>query len=564
MSRQARRRSATGAGQSQFPSTSRRTVLGKRPWSSLRTPSRRGTNPRPYICRPAMNGEHVMSDLRLLIKHQGEAERGKTLARSYDYVIVGAGSAGCVVARRLVDGSDATVLLLEAGGSGEGSSLSNPPQWVENIGSRYDWAYRYEPSPHVEHRSLPLALGKVLGGSGSINAMIWTRGHRADYDGWAEAGNAGWDFNSVLPLFQKAEDWEDGASEFRGAGGPIHVERARDLDPVSAAFIDAGRSYGMPYLDDMNIPEPEGVGPFNLNVRTEAQAVKLTFSGTRCTGLDFFQDGQLHSVGASREVVLCAGAIHTPCLLLLSGVGPRADLERIGIGTVVDLPGVGRNLQDHSWLHGLCFEAKHPRPAPNNNLSGSTSFWRSRPALGRPDLMVLATQVPLVSDEIAARYPIPPNSFGIVPALVRPQSRGYLRLKTAEPDGPLEIQPNFLAEQADVDALVAGVELGLDLASQPAYRDLIRRWVAPPGRLTRDGIVAFIRRACLSHNHPVGTCAMGPGREAVVDAELRVRGVEDLRVADASVMPTIPSANTNAPSIMIGEFASRLVVARLS
>src|SRR6516162_4158175 len=515
-----------------------------------------------------------------------DVERGKILARSYDYVIVGAGSAGCVVARRLLDGTDATVLLLEAGGPVEDvKSLSNPPQWVENIGSRYDWSYRYESSPLVDHRSLPLPLGKVLGGSGSINAMVWTRGHRADYDGWAEAGNAGWDFNSVLPLFQKAEDWEDGASEFRGAGGPIHVERARDLDPVSAALIDAGRSYGMPYLDDVNIPEPEGVGPFSLNVRngarcspflaylrpvmghrnltvrTEAQAVKLTLFGTRCTGLDFLQGGQLHSVVASREVVLCAGAIHTPRLLLLSGVGPRADLERLGIGTVVDLPGVGRNLQDHIWLNGLCFEAKHPRPAPNNSLGGSLSFWRSRPALGRPDLMILASQVPLVSDEIAAQYPIPPNSFSIVPALMRPQSRGYLRMKTAAHDGPLEIQPNFLKEPADVDALVAGIDLGLDLASQPAFRDLIKSWVAPKRRMSRDETVAFVRRACSTYFHPVGTCAMGSGREAVVDAELRVHGIEGLRVADASVMPTIPSAPTNAPTVMIGEFASRLLAA---
>src|SRR6516225_2427008 len=413
MSRQARRRSATGAGQSQFPSTSRRTVLGECPWSSLRTPSRRGTNPRPYVGRPAMNGEHVMSDLRLLIKHQGEAERGKTLARSYDYVIVGAGSAGCVVARRLADGSDATILLLEAGGTGEGSSLSNPPQWVENLGSRYDWAYRYEPSPHVAGRSISLPLGKVLGGGGSINAMVWVRGHRADYDGWAEDGNAGWDFESVLPLFKKSEDWEGGASAFRGAGGPIHVERARDLHPVAAAFLDAGRSCGMPYLDDLNVPEPEGVGPMNLNIKggrrcspavaylrpvmghknltvlTEAPVVKLTFTGTRGTGVEFLLDGELCSVGASREVILCAGAIHTPRLLLLSGVGPHVDLERLGIETVIDLPGVGRNLQDHLWIRGLCFEAKHPLPAPNHNLGGSACFWKSRPALGRPDLMVL-------------------------------------------------------------------------------------------------------------------------------------------------------------------------------
>ncbi|MDB5312130.1 MAG: hypothetical protein JWO38_6332 [Gemmataceae bacterium] len=515
-----------------------------------------------------------------------EAERRKVLAGSFDYVIVGAGSAGCVVARRLLDGTDATVLLLEAGGSDEGvNSLSNPPQWVENLGSRYDWAYRYEPSPHVAHRSIPLPLGKVLGGSGSINGLVWARGHRADYDAWAEAGNAGWDFHSVLPLFKKSEDWEGGASAFRGTGGPIRVERARDLHPVAAALVDAGRSYGMPYLDDVNVPEPGGVGPMNLNVKggtrcspsraylrpvmghqnltvlTEAQVVKLTLSGTRCTGLDFLRDGQRHSVGASREVILCAGAIHTPRLLLLSGIGPQEDLEQIGIETVVDLPGVGRNLQDHILLAGLCFEAKRPLPPPNNNLAGSAGFWSSRPELAVPDLMFLPVQIPYISDAIGAQYPIPQNAFTIVPALVRPRSRGYLRMKAAEPNGPLEIQPNFLAEPADVDALVAGVELGLDIASQPAFRDLIKRRVVPPERMSREDSVAFLRRSCSSYFHPVGTCAMGSGREAVVDAELRVRGALGLRVADASVMPTIPSANTQAPAVMIGEFASRLLVA---
>jgi len=521
-----------------------------------------------------------------MTKNHHEAGRGKALAHSYDYVIVGAGSAGCVVARRLVDGTDATVLLLEAGGTGEGvASLSSPPQWVENLGSPYDWAYRYEPSPHVAGRSIPLALGKVLGGSGSINAMVWTRGHRADYDGWAEAGNPFWDFDSVLPLFKQSEDWEGGASAFRGAGGPIHVECARDLHPVAAAFIDAGRSCGMPYLDDLNVPEPEGVGPMNLNIKggrrcspadaylrpvmgnrnltvlTEAPAVKLTLTGTRCTGVEFLLDGELCSVGASREVILCAGAIHTPRLLLLSGVGPHADLEHLGIETVIDLPGVGRNLQDHLWIRGLCFEAKHPLPAPNSNLGGSACFWKSRPALDRPDLMALPVQAPLVSDEIAARYAIPPNAFAIFPCLVRPRSRGYLRLRTADPNSPLEIQPNFLVEPVDVDALAACVELALDLGSQPAYRDLIKRWIVPPGRMSREDTVEFVRRSCTGYLHPVGTCAMGLGPEAVVDAELRVRDVLGLRIADASVMPTIPSANTNAPSIMIGEFASRLLVA---
>ena len=388
-----------------------------------------------------------------------------------------------------------------------------------------------------------------------------------------------------MPLFKQSEDWEDGASAFRGAGGPIRVERARGLHPVAAALIDAGRSCGMPYLDDLNVPEPEGVGPMNLNIKegrrcspadaylrpvmgkrnltvlTEALAVKLTLTGTRCTGVEFLLDSELCSVGGSREVILCAGAIHTPRLLLLSGIGSKADLEPLGIDTVIDLPGVGRNLQDHLWIRGLCFEAKHPLPAPNYNLGGSAGFWKSRPALDRPDLMLLPVQVALLSDEIAACCAIPPNSFAIFPCLVRPRSRGYLRLRAAGPDGPMEIQPNFLAEQADVEALAAGVELGLDLASQPAYRDLIKRWIVPPRRMSRDDTVAFVRRSCSSYLHPVGTCAMGPGQEAVVDVDLRVRGALGLRIADASVMPTIPSANTNAPSIMIGEFASRLLVA---
>jgi choline dehydrogenase len=509
------------------------------------------------------------------------------LPRGSDYVIVGAGSAGCVVARRLVEATDATVLLLEAGGTDAGvESISNPPRWAENLGSPYDWAYRYAPGPHVENRSIPLALGKVLGGSGSINGMVWTRGHRADYDAWAEAGNPGWDFQSVLPLFKQSEDWEDGASAFRGAGGPIRVERARDLHPVAAAFVDAGLSCGMPYLDDINVPEPEGVGPMNLNVRggvrcgpadaflrpamenqnltvlTEARAVGLAFTGSRCTGVDVLIEGRLCSVRASSEVILCAGTIHTPRLLLLSGLGPRDDLARLGIDIVLDLPGVGRNLQDHVLLRGLCFERKRSLPPPRHNLGGSTAFWRSRPGPGVPDLMFLPVQVPLVSDEIRAEYQVPPSAFTLLPALVRPQSRGSLRLKSAEPDGPLEIQPNFLKEPADVDALVAGCELGLEIASQPAYRDLVGSWIAPAQKLIRSEAVSFVRRASSTYHHPVGTCAMGTGPEAVVDAELRVRGIQGLRIADASVMPTIPSAGTNASSVMVGEYASRLVVAQ--
>jgi choline dehydrogenase len=494
----------------------------------------------------------------------------QALRSDYDYVIVGAGSAGSVIARRLVENTDVSVLLLEADDS-------------KHIGSPDNRSYCYEPTPRVNNRTILLPRGKISGGLSSINAMIWARGHKADYDGWANAGNAGWDYESVLPLFKRTEDWEDGASRFRGVGGPIHVERAKDLHSVAAAFIESGRSIGMRFLDDINVPEPEGIGPMNLNVRndmhrsgaylrpvmkarnlrvlTGAKALQLNLSGRRCTGLIFEKDDTLHSVYASQEVILSAGAIDTPRLLMLSGIGPHEELKRLGIPTVLDLPGVGQNFQDHAIVAGLCFEANQPLAPCHHNLSGGAAFCRSRSRLSAPDLMFSALQIPYATDAIREQYPVPENSFCIIPSLVRVHSRGYLRMQTARHDGPLEIQPNFLSEQADIDALLTAIEIGLDLASQPACRDLIKRWVAPERRMGREKAKDFLRNSCSSYFHPAGTCAMGSGKEAVVDSQLLVHGIDGLRIADSSIMPNLPSAPTNAPCVMIGEFASRLVVA---
>ncbi|GAA3232955.1 GMC family oxidoreductase [Pseudonocardia petroleophila] len=503
-----------------------------------------------------------------------------------DYVVVGGGTAGCVLARRLLDRTDGTVLLLEAGGSPDGiDTVASPPRWVENIGAAHDWGYTYAPTEHVAGRTLFLSRGRVLGGSGSTNALVWARGHRADYDGWAAAGARGWDHDSVLPHFRASEDWEDGASAHRGAGGPVRIERPRDLHPVATALIEAGVSYGMPYLDDMNVAEPLGAGPINtdasdgvrtstytghlrpvlgherLTVVTGARATRLRIDGGRCTGVEYLRDGRPGTVAATREVVLAAGAIDSPRLLLLSGVGPAAHLRSVGVETVLDLPGVGRNLQEHPILGGVCFAAREALPPPNNNLEGSTAFWRSDPALEVPDLMYVAVQIPYVSPEIADRFPVPPNAFVIAPGLMTVRSRGFLELTGPTPDHALHLQPNMLAERADVDALVTGVEIALDLAAQPAFAKLVERRVAPGEDTSRAALVDFVRQAAMPYFHPVGTCAMGVHDDAVVDPDLRVRGVDGLRVADASVMPTITSANTNAPTAMIAERAAELIAA---
>ncbi len=505
---------------------------------------------------------------------------------AYDYIIVGAGSAGCVVARRLVESTDARILVLEAGGSDAGiATISNPLRWLENIGAPHDYLYQYEPTPHVNNRVIYVPRGRVLGGSGSINAMVWARGHQDDYNGWAAAGNPGWEYASVLPLFRKIEDWEGGETPFHGAGGPIRIERPATLHRVDAAVIEAAGTYGMPYLEDTNGPHPEGVGPMsmtiahglrcspfkgyllpvlkrrNLTLITGTKVLRLNLAGSRCTGLDYLQNGRVVTATAAREVIVCAGAIETPRILMLSGIGAADGLRQLGIQAKVDLPGVGKNLQDHP-LVSIPFEAKEPLGQLTYNLGGSNLYWKSEPSVPRPDLMLVPIQVGIASDEIKARHPVPPNAFSVFVTLVDVRSRGFLRMKSAAHDGPLVIQPNLIADPADREALVGAVELCLDLAAQPALANVIKRWVAPATRLGRREVVAFIRDACGTYFHPVGTCAMGNGPDAVVNHRLEVYGVEGLRIADASVMPQITTGNTNAPTLMIGEMAAELILGR--
>jgi choline dehydrogenase len=508
---------------------------------------------------------------------------GSSLKQVYDYIIVGAGSAGCAMARRLIDQTNARVLLLESASDGVNiPSITDPSRWLENVGSNVDYQFLLREGINTNNNLLPLPRGKVLGGSGSINGMVWARGDQDDYNGWSAAGNPGWDFKSVLPLFKKIEDWEEGETDFHGSGGPLRIERAKELHIVDESLLEAGKSFGMPFLEDTNGPSPEGIGILTMNIRdglrcspfvgylapvldnkkltllTNAKVLKLVIKGDQCVGVEYVRFGKKFTVKSENEVILAAGVIESPRILMLSGIGDQGDLQKLGIKAKADLAGVGKNLHDHVLLQGLIFEAKNPLGPFKNNLSGAVSYWKSNSGLLRPDLMILSGQVPFQSPEISKQYIIPPNSFSLLPALVQVKSRGQLKMTTDRYDGPLDIDPDFFREEADFEALVNAVEICLELADEPDLRSLIKGPVV--NVKNRQEIIRFVRDACSTYSHPVGTCSMGTHELAVVTPDLLVRGIRGLRVADASVMPAVPASNTNAPTLMVAEFASQLII----
>jgi choline dehydrogenase len=507
----------------------------------------------------------------------------------YDYIVVGAGPAGSVLAAEL-SASGAPVLVVESGGLDGGPATTNPSIWFTNVGGPLDYNLPITPTPRLNNRKLTMALGHVLGGGSSINAMCWTRGMQRDYDGWAQNGAKGWAFADVLPVFKQQEDWEGGANEWRGAGGPIHIRRPGDPHPTAPAFIDAAREMGMPILDDMNGPMRPGAGYVNMNIAADGtrvsaaraflhpalsrpnltlllntNVVKLNFDGTRCVGVKAITDGAVTDIPVDKEVILAAGAIGSPKLLMLSGIGDATALRGLGIALVENLPGVGQNLQDHVLVSGVVFQYKGSmpdRPADSNAVEAEAYLSAGPSADGDIDTVLVLEQLPALTPEAAARFGSPPaGAFTIAPALVQPASRGSVRLASNRFQDAAVIDGNYLASDSDLAAIARAIEAARELGHQRAFDRVRERELVPGPRATTDEIRELARLGSASFGHPVGTCKIGSDALAVVDPELRVHGILGLRVADASVMPrTIRGPGTNAASHMIGGRASQLIL----
>ncbi|MBN9391408.1 MAG: choline dehydrogenase [Chloroflexi bacterium] len=517
----------------------------------------------------------------------------------YDYLVIGAGSAGCVLANRLTEDPNCTVLLVEAGGSDKKREISIPAAFSKLFKTAWDWAYETQEQPELNNRRLYWPRGKMLGGSSSLNAMIYIRGHRQDYDGWAALGNAGWSFEEVLPYFKKAENQERGASQYHGVGGPLNVSDLRTINPLTQAFVRSGEEAGLKFNPDFNGADPEGVGFYqvtqkrgqrdstataylkpalqrpNLTVITDSQVTRLLVENKKVVGVVYQHNGHLTEMKAGREVLLCGGAINSPQLLLLSGIGPAEHLRSLGIEVVLDLPGVGRNLQDH-LVTGVAYTCSQPlsladaeklghvanyllfRKGPlSSNVAEGGGFVKTVPDAPIPDLQFHFAPVYFINHGF-----IRPQGHGFMigPTLIHPKSRGYLELCSADPLAAPLIQPRYLSDPQDWAVLVAGFKLARKIGEAGAF-DAYRKEEYLPGPAAQDdeAIRQHISNYSETLYHPTGTCKMGNDEMAVVDSHLRVRGVEGLRVVDTSIMPEIVGGNTNAPVIMIAEKAADLI-----
>jgi choline dehydrogenase len=527
-------------------------------------------------------------------------------ALEFDYVIVGAGSAGCVLANRLsADGSN-SVLLLEAGPKDTNLWIHVPLGYGKLFKEKtVNWMYQTEPEPGLDGRTVFQPRGKVLGGSSSINGLLYVRGQHEDYDRWRQRGNAGWGYDDVLPYFKKAENQQRGADKYHGVGGPLSVSNLGHPDPLSAAFIDAAAETGLPVNPDFNGVSQEGAGFFqtttragrrastavaylrpargrgNLRVETSALAQRILFEGRRACAVEFRQNGALRTATARKEVLVSGGAYNSPQLLQLSGVGPAELLMQHGIDVVLDAPGVGNDLQDHLQVRIVmrCTQSitlndilNHPvrrvmagaryaafRTGPLTIAAGTSgAFFKTNPRLASPDVQIHF--LPFSTDKMGEKMH-PFSGFSASVCQLRPESRGSLRIKSADPSVPPAIRINYLATETDRAAFVEGMKMLRKILAAPALEPFVIGEVEPGPKIASDEeILNFCRQRGSTVYHPTSTCRMGNDPLAVVDQRLRVRGIEGLRVVDASIMPDLMSGNTNAPTIMIAEKASDMIL----
>lgn len=501
----------------------------------------------------------------------------------YDYIVIGAGSAGCVVANRLTEDPETNVLLLEAGNPDTKPEIHMPAAWVKLLGTEVDWVYFTEEEPHLNDRKMFCPRGKVLGGTSSINAMVYIRGNRHDYDSWMELGNTGWSYQDVLPYFKKSENQQRGASEFHNVDGFLNVTDVVAPSFLSQCFVKAAVAMGYQRNHDFNGTHQDGAGIFqvtckegkrqstavaflhpilqrpNLTTTTSALVTRILFEGTRAVGVEYIHNSTQHQAMVKQEVILCAGALDSPKLLMLSGIGNAEDLRALGIPVIVNLPGVGQNLQDHLSVSVAYLTTVDVELAPTSNIAEAGLFLHTENNLNAvPNLQFHFGPILWGLPE----YDSHGSGFTIAPCLTPPQSRGSVSLgSSSAKDSPI-IRMNYLQSEADLQTLVKGIKISRTIAHSQAFSKYLGEEIAPRSNITTDEeIRAYIRQTCNSIFHPVGTCKMGTDSMAVVDPELRVYGVDGLRVVDASIMPIITTGNTNAPTIMIGEKAADLIKA---
>lgn len=525
---------------------------------------------------------------------------------SFDYIVVGAGSAGCVVANRLTANGKHRVLLLEAGGEDRNLWIHIPVGYAKLFtDARHNWLYNSEPEPELGGRQIIQPRGKVIGGSSSINGLLYIRGQQQDFDHWRQLGNTGWSFTDVLPYFRKAEDQQRGADDLHGVGGPLSVSDVSEPHPLCEAFIDACEQAGLPRTDDFNGPSQEGAGYFQLTTRrgrrwstargylaqarkrpnlavvSGALATRVLFEGRRAVGVEYTQGGTKHVARANGEVILCGGAFNSPQLLQLSGVGPADLLQQHGIGVIADMKGVGADLQDHYQAR---FTYKCNEPLTMNDMMATLrgrvtaglryalfrkgfltvgagyagGFFKTDPKMETPDVQF---HFILFSADSVGQKLHPWPGFLTSVCQLRPESRGFVRIKSADPAAAPAIQPRYLTAQADRDCVVAGMNLLRRVMGQSAIARYVVEETMPGAGVQGDAaLLEFARQKGTTVFHPTSTCRMGSDVNAVVDERLRVHGFDGLRVADASIMPTVVSGNTNAACVMIGEKVSDMIL----